>query len=1016
MSASQAGTARCSECGFSPSSADETVRLEPEHEADTGPRPAREAVTRALCSACGAAVPIERGAAEVTCPGCGRVYLILREPATPAPAAEESTSTAASARGTSDGPETVALGPEAAGAATPETPTIAAPPDFMRSDPTGLSWLRSHLEDRYEVLDFLGRGGMGAVYKARQKAPERLVALKVMLGGALASERARKRFEREAMAAGRLQHPAIVPVYEVGDVSGQPYYTMEFVEGTDLRTYVSENGLDRRAVCELMASVCRAVDFAHTRGVIHRDLKPGNIMVDREGRCRILDFGLARIAREEQGAEMSLLTVSGDVIGTPRYMSPEQATGKPGEVDGRTDVYSLGVILYELTVGMPPYNLEGLRGYRALEAIRTSEPLRPSLIHPWFPVDLEAILLKALEKEKQNRYRTALALAEDLEAFLADRPVGAQPATRTYLLKKFLWRNRRVIFPALAGAFMLLLVGGVLGGLYWGATLRTRELASRLEQKAGGLQNMAAYVLKQAEEGNWEQAYFNAWLAERSWPADPLVKGLTEAVHRSAVEHVARRARLVDEFIRAGDYVRARTAVEQLAALADKLPFPDVQEAARAKAASFPADCWRELREALELGRLYTRRAHLEALSRYLEHFPDGPHAAEARELLRRTQQAPVSYFLEKRLRAAERQMAQSRWEQAAAVLKDAAQAVQGAEAGDRERWLARFEELGRRLDAVIWPATVERVGPLLGPLQQEAFVKGLAFRCGARQCILAAACIDGLLRLWDCEKGALLDALRFPSGVRVVAFSPDGSLLAVGCEDGSVHIRNMSDGALRTWRSGHAQRLRSVAFTSDGARLLTASADAVKLWRVRDERPVELLSLSGARAPAVLVEGEGAVAATTGGDAPSGCAVRLWDAESGELRRSIPCDSRAVSLAVSPDGKLLAAGCMDNIVRLWDLRSGHLLCVLRAHQRNVEVVAFSPGGRILATTGDSTIKLWKLRGGVDRPELAAELRGHERWVQALAFSPDGRYLASGGNDKTVRIWGVLERARAASP
>ncbi|MHC4788322.1 MAG: protein kinase domain-containing protein, partial [Planctomycetota bacterium] len=249
----------------------------------------------------------------------------------------------------------------------------SARPEPSQADDASLRWMRLHFGAKYEILEFISRGAMGAVYKVRQKQPSRVFALKLMLAGTFSSARHRKRFEREAQAVAELKHPAIVPVYEYGELGGQPYFTMEFVEGADLATYVRRGGLSREQICRMMVRVCDAIDYAHRHGVIHRDLKPGNIMVDTINRPRLLDFGLSRASVADEG-EPTLLTMSGELLGTPRYMSPEQALGKPREVDERTDVYALGLILYELIVGVLPYPIDHVHGLRALDVIRSTQP------------------------------------------------------------------------------------------------------------------------------------------------------------------------------------------------------------------------------------------------------------------------------------------------------------------------------------------------------------------------------------------------------------------------------------------------------------------------------------------------------------------------------------------------------------------------------------------------------------------------------------------------------------------
>jgi len=1030
---------RCSHCGHEfRAGAQETVLLE-EGIAQGETAAAGAPAVQVICAECGSVLGVEPGVAEVRCSRCGRAYPILGESlrtdetlAVSEPGETIATEKSAAAGSALAGRESSAVlspaeqargsvGPAGdtglvetqprsrkavVGEPRPRIPTRAAPPALMQRDTTGLSWLHEHLAGRYEVLEFLGRGGMGAVYKARQRTPPRMVALKVMLGGVMVSERARRRFEREAMAASKVQHQAIVPVYEVGDVGGQPYYTMEFVQGQDLRAYVLSNKLNRRQVCELMVQVCRAVDFAHTHGIIHRDLKPGNILVDAQGRCRLLDFGLARIAREDEEGQVSMLTVSGDILGTPRYMRPEQAAGKPKEIDGRTDVYSLGVIFYELVVGIPPYNLEGLQGYQALQAIRSADPLRPSRIHPWFPTDLEAVLLKALEKEKPNRYRSAKALADDIENFMADRPVTARPATPGYRFRKFLWRNRRIILPVTAGVLLLGLVGGVLGGLWWGT--RTKLEAKRIEAelKSVGIENMRTHILTLAADGEWQKACASAEVAETSWPDEPSVKGLSDAIRGMAKEKLRQAAAQIDALIRAQDYERARTEANALAALGKRLCWPDLEEQATNKAQQFDDDCWADIQKVVEEAHVYTRQSSLAFVNNFLARFGGGPQGEDARKLLDRLREAPDAYYLEQRLRALSREMVARDWDAAVTILEGAGKAVEEASVEDKEAWGSKFAAVQGELEAIIWHSTAGSVGLIRSLDGHEGFVKGVCFepRTGDR---LVSGASDRTVRLWSSASGELVDSLTCSGPVRTVAFSPDGAQVVAACEDYSVHLWLPVEHSSRSWASGHGNRLQAAAFSPQGDLLFTASSDGVKLWNVLGHEPVEVRQLVGAKSPAAIVPAGDMLAAAAGEGR-----IGIWQLGSGEAVKDMPCPSVPLSLAASADGKLLAAGCMDNMIRIWDLQTGGLLHTLAGHSRNVTAVAFSPDGRILASAGpgkpNSVVILWNLRAQNGASQELKRLEGHgDDWIMDVAFSPDGKLLASAGNDKRVCIWGV---------
>ncbi len=281
----------------------------------------------------------------------------------------------------------------------------------------------------YELLAEVGRGGMGLVYMARQVSLDRIVALKMVLRGDIASRADLARFRTEAEAAARLDHPGIVPVYEVGEFEGQPYFTMKFVTGTTLARKLAEGPIPAREAAALLAPVARAVHYAHTRGVLHRDLKPSNILIDEEGRPHVSDFGLAK--RVEGDAQ---LTLSGAILGTPAHMAPEQAAGTRGRLAPASDVYSLGTILYQMLTGRPPF--QAASPVDTVLLVLEQEPLPPRLINPRADRELEMIALKCLQKPQDLRYESAKLLADDLEAYLADEPTAARSGVFSQILAR----------------------------------------------------------------------------------------------------------------------------------------------------------------------------------------------------------------------------------------------------------------------------------------------------------------------------------------------------------------------------------------------------------------------------------------------------------------------------------------------------------------------------------------------------------------------------------------------------
>jgi len=299
----------------------------------------------------------------------------------------------------------------------------------------------------YEIIEFIDGGGMGVVWRARQLSTDREVALKVMSRRLLRSSAcARIRFEREVTIAARLEHPNIARIYESGVHENRYFYAMEMVDGQPLDQYIRREKLAERAVLRLISNVCQAVQYAHQHGIIHRDLKPSNILVTSDGQPRVLDFGLARdLLSQEDDRRISL---PGDPIGTPAFMSPEQAVGDIDAVDTRSDVYSLGVILYNLLTNEWPYRVDGSY-YDICKRIQEREPARPSLRESAFDRDLEAILLKTLAKRPQERYRSAGDLADDIDRWLQGMPVAARSVDSIYLLKKFILRHRAATATAL---------------------------------------------------------------------------------------------------------------------------------------------------------------------------------------------------------------------------------------------------------------------------------------------------------------------------------------------------------------------------------------------------------------------------------------------------------------------------------------------------------------------------------------------------------------------------------------
>jgi serine/threonine protein kinase len=381
----------------------------------------------------------------------------------------------------------------------------------------------------YELLAEIARGGMGVVFRARQVSLNREVALKMILAGQLASAADVARFRAEAEAAASLEHPNILPIYEVGEHLGQHFFSMKFVGGGSLAGKTAERMHDPRKTVAMFVAVCRAVDYAHRRGILHRDLKPGNLLVDVDGTPYVTDFGLAKKVEGD-----SNLTQSGAILGTPGYMAPEQARAEK-RLSTAVDIYSLGAILYELIAGAPPF-----RGENALETILQvlqQDPVSPQLLNPDADRDLALIALKCLEKSPEKRYASASALADDLQAYLEGRPVAARPVSSIERVLR--WRKRNpALSAALAAAAFALTAGSVTSTVFGLNALESEKLAREQARRADGeaeranaeaarARDEAANARKNeaaekvAVSNARRQLYFNQIaLAQQHWRAD----------------------------------------------------------------------------------------------------------------------------------------------------------------------------------------------------------------------------------------------------------------------------------------------------------------------------------------------------------------------------------------------------------------------------------------------------------------------------------------------------------------
>jgi len=832
----------------------------------------------------------------------------------------------------------------------------------------------------YRIIQELGRGSQGQVFLAEDVRLQRRAALKVLSGAFAPSPETLRRFQREAAAASRLDHPGICGVYEAGEVAGAHYIAMRFIEGETLarridtvregvpasesaaggetlasprpgaaqapKSAASSNQPSEKSpargpatprgragvmsVVHLIERAARALHAAHEAGLIHRDVKPGNIMVTPEGDPVILDFGLAR----DESSEVKTLTHSGDLLGTPAYMSPEQLLAQRVPLDRRTDIYSLGVTLYECLTLKRPFDAPSREGlYQQILAAHLPDPTRSN---PSIPRDLRVAIETALDKDRNRRYKTALEFAEDLRRIRCYEPIKARPAGPILRFRRWTQRN-----PVLATAFFCLAAGLCVSLFFLQQVIQGRG------------ETLAALDLQRRESEAKAQA-LSAVQTERDAKARALVEK-QEALQRAE-----------------GNFLIAQAAIA--------LPSNPALSAALAMEGAS--------RQGERQGGLVTANILIQALDALREEWMSDHGASVSSAVFSADGSSVLSVSW----------LGWQLHETTTGRLLSAGRNPEGQSRG-------RLSPDGRTVllagasfpVASLWEAaTGMRLRVLTG--HEDSMIQA-AFSPEGRRIVTGST--DRTARVWDSLRGELLFTLKeHEGGVGTVSFSPGGDKILTA-SDGFVYTTVRASGGFR-------RSIRAVL-----------GDNSVRIWDAKDGRLLQ--ALSGHVGGGVAVFNFDGTRVATASRLPTPFGVRIWDAKTGEVVASMNPSrgyGTANRLAFSPDGGHLLSVANDeppagsgqgsHRFHIWDAVSGKLVKTCSGHDGPIQTASFSPASdRIATASSDRTIRIWDSGTG----EPVTTLRGHEGPIVDASFSPDGRRILSCSDDGSVRIWNASTRS-----